>query len=325
MRFRNINLINPSAANLNKIGTTSANAIRGIGAIKTSTVKTAESIKAIPGQVRDAPARLRAWVDKLKNPKIAEDPVVTDLLYHGHLTKLVEATAHPTVSGMGTIGTSLDDPEGYKWVGEQLVPLDRTRLDADVQRFIGIYLNNYGEPLQTHRFSVMIHEIQPYQKLTKADWEDIGLKHPLQFERTDRKNMCLFACRGASFPGRTLSTYQWTTMGAEKDYPYISTYDNIDLTFLCSSYEAMERKFFDGWMNQIIGINSHGVGYKDDFTCDIDIAMHAPTHEKTLEARLINAYPVSISAIEFAHDEGQPVEFTVTFAYDKWYYNEPKE
>ena len=80
MRFRNINLINPSAANLNKIGTTSANAIRGIGAIKTSTVKTAESIKAIPGQVRDAPARLRAWVDKLKNPKIKS--------YDGDIIKL---------------------------------------------------------------------------------------------------------------------------------------------------------------------------------------------------------------------------------------------
>ena len=42
------------------------------------------------------------------------------------------------------------------------------------------------------------------------------------------------------------------------------------------------------------------VGYKNDYVTSIDIAMLTPSQEKTLEAKIENAYPVSINEIEFA-------------------------
>tara|TARA_Y100001938_G_scaffold88383_1_gene121175 strand:+ start:524 stop:1342 length:819 start_codon:yes stop_codon:yes gene_type:complete len=185
------------------------------------------------------------------------------------------------------------------------------------------YLNTYGEPLITHSFSVLIHKTGSGSEL--IDDEDWGpntyIWNTSEFNNEEITKMCLFACRSATFPGKALSTYQWTTHGAEKDYPYISTYENIDLSFMCST-TAHEREFFDGWMNEIIGVNSHTVAYKDEYVCDIDIALHKRSEvpEKMITAKLINAYPVSISGIELSQDEGQPVEFTVSFAYDKWHY-----
>ena len=60
------------------------------------------------------------------------------------------------------------------------------------------------------------------------------------------------------------------------------------------------------------------VGYKMNYVSDIDIAMLSPTHEKTIEITIKNAYPVDISAIELSHEEGQIIEFTVSFAYDRF-------
>ena len=163
-------------------------------------------------------------------------------------------------------------------------------------------MNKYGEPLQTHRFTVLIHRLLAGIDIT-----------------TNQKNdICLFACRNATFPGKTLSTYQWTTHGAEKDYPYISTYENIDLSFLCSSERALERHWFDHWMNNIINTDTMEVGYKNEYVSDIDIAMLSPTHQEAIEVTIKNAYPVDISAIELSHEEGQIIEFTVSFAYDSF-------
>jgi hypothetical protein len=137
-------------------------------------------------------------------------------------------------------------------------------------------------------------------------------------------NITFFACRTTSLPGKEISTYQYTTHGAEHDYPYITSYDTIDMSFICSSASAIERRWFDGWMASIIDPETMSVGYKDDFSTNISIGILSAQllHNEILTAELHKAYPVSVSSIELDHSNSELMEFTVTFAYDKWMYKE---
>ena len=54
----------------------------------------------------------------------------------------------------------------------------------------------------------------------------------------------------------------------------------------------------------------------------ISIAVFNLNNESAFEIELENAYPLSTTAIEMNHDPGEPITFTVSFAYDKWKYKE---
>ena len=292
-----------SSKNINKIKNIAAfiprtpTGLPNVKVIKHQAKSAVTTVKGIGSKLNS----LKGWVKRVggRKAEARQSP-------HGEASVPTQSEQYDLLNT--TIGRSLDagglgnwsPPHEREWVIE--ADINHLRYSADIDRFFSSYMNIYGEPLQTHRFTVMVHKILQGSPLSN----------------THRNDICLFACRNASFPGKTLSTYQWTTHGAEKDYPYISTYENIDLSFLCSSRMALERHWFDHWMNNIINTETMEVGYKKDYVSDIDIAMLSPTHEKAMEITIKNAYPVDISAIELSHEEGQAIEFTVSFAYDSF-------
>ena len=118
----------------------------------------------------------------------------------------------------------------------------------DIEHFISNYIGNpiYGEPLLSDRFLVAI--TNPMSAYNPKIIEKFGGPK----DQNTINDITFFACRTTSFPGKELSTYQYTTHGAESDYPYITSYDNIDMSFVCSSASAIERRWFDGWMSSVI-------------------------------------------------------------------------
>ena len=186
---------------------------------------------------------------------------------------------------------------------------------SGVGNFMANYLNNsaFGDPLTSNRFLVSI----PYINYDNELYKSYGAPR-----KELQKNIIMFACRTASFPGRQISTYQYTTHGTENDYPYNATYENIDLTFLCTAVSAEERRWFDAWMSQVVNPETMEVGYKNDFAFDISIGIFNMNNLKIIEAELKNAYPVGMSAMELGHESDEVLTFTVSFAYDRWKYKE---
>tara|TARA_Y100000593_G_scaffold93520_1_gene188647 strand:- start:5245 stop:6405 length:1161 start_codon:yes stop_codon:yes gene_type:complete len=179
------------------------------------------------------------------------------------------------------------------------------------------YFGKFGSPLTSDRYLVTIQH--------PAVLYDLNLTQHYGFtgDMSDTQLMSWFGCRTATLPGKQISTFQSSTNGAEKDYPYIIAYENIDMSFVCTSNAMLEKRWFDQWQAGIIHPEDSSVSYKADFTSKINMGIFNMHNDKVLDVEIENAYPISVSSIELAHANGEEImTFTVTFAYDKWKYAE---
>ena len=174
----------------------------------------------------------------------------------------IESRGQAKVAG-NTSDYEMKPRENKHTIGESVSTM------PDIEHFIANYVGNdaFGEPLLADRFLVAI--TNPKSATSENVLKNFG--GPATQGEVDK--ITFFACRTTAFPGKEISTYQYTTHGAESDYPYIASYDNIDLSFTCSAASAIERRWFDGWMASVIDPESMSVGYKDDYSTSISIAI----------------------------------------------------
>ncbi len=58
------------------------------------------------------------------------------------------------------------------------------------------------------------------------------------------QNILTFRCENAQIPGRTLATTEQRTYGPIEKFPYLTTYNDLDLTFIVDS-DMKQKKLFD--------------------------------------------------------------------------------
>jgi len=68
-----------------------------------------------------------------------------------------------------------------------------------------------------------------------------------------------FRCEKAELPGRTVATTDDTMSGTALKLPYDMTYNDIQLSIICST-DMLERKFFEQWMDFIVKPGKPGRG-----------------------------------------------------------------
>ena len=60
----------------------------------------------------------------------------------------------------------------------------------------------------------------------------------------------IYRCETAQFPGRTFATTEQKTYGPIEKFPYLNTYNDLDLTFIVDD-DMSQKVFFDAWMSYI--------------------------------------------------------------------------
>ena len=127
-----------------------------------------------------------------------------------------------------------------------------------------------------------------------------GLKLPTNFK---------FKCERAEFPGKTLTTIDDSGVGGPAfKLPYDFTYNDMQLSIICTE-DMAERKFFETWMNRIIGIpnNSENSGLKaglvefhDNYAKGINIKVRQLDDKGNtlLSWTCKDVYPIAISAMD---------------------------
>lgn len=120
-----------------------------------------------------------------------------------------------------------------------------------------------------------------------------------------------FRCESAQLPTRTFSLVEQKTYGPVRFFPVQNSYENINLTFLCSD-NMIEKSFFDNWMNfisvsyrnstvDLFNVNSRlyfDFEYKDNYQQTITIKQKDVTGKSSYEIRLIEAYPISVNQLD---------------------------
>ena len=135
-------------------------------------------------------------------------------------------------------------------------------------------------------------------------------------------NTFKFRCEKAELPGRTLATAEDGVGGGPAlKLPYDVTYNDISLSIICSA-DMIERKFFEEWMDRIIGrggrTNAGLVSYYSDYALGVSLKVEQLNESgKTLIAyTLQDIYPTALTPMNAAWEENNTYQrFGVTLAY----------
>lgn len=151
-------------------------------------------------------------------------------------------------------------------------------------------------------------------------------------------------CRTASLPSKQISTLiRQVGMENEKmGYGYVV--DDVNVSFLLLNDYKVKR-YFDQWRKLIVDEEAQTVGYKDTYQRRVvihqlkvsagetdrsfiraDNGITTQTvgrpffgeNESVYSVELINAFPVTVNAIEFNSDADAFLELSVSFAYTNW-------
>lgn len=168
--------------------------------------------------------------------------------------------------------------------------------------------DDYGGLLKSSKFAVQIRPIGEYIINYAAFCRDFT-----------------YLCEIAEMPGRGFMNLDIRYYGPSHKLPFQTSYEDINLTFLCRT-ESIERQFFDDWMLVINPINSFDFNYRDQYRSEIDIFQFgdyseeddddAPTAQYFIT--LHNAYPILVNPQPMTWGDDQFQRLIVSFTYTHW-------
>ena len=130
-----------------------------------------------------------------------------------------------------------------------------------------------------------------------------------------------FRCENAQLPGRTFATAE-QKIGSNpiEKYPYLTTYNDIDLTFIVSD-NMSEKVFFDNWLELINPSYDFNYQYKSNYATVITVNQYDNQNALSYQVSLFDAYPVSMNQMDLDWSSDGMHKVVVTFAYTRWQNN----
>jgi hypothetical protein len=157
--------------------------------------------------------------------------------------------------------------------------------------------------------------------LARSSRFDVSINIPLTmipyFNSARRLN---YRCESANLPGRTLSTTEQKTYGPIEKFPYMTTYNDMSLTFIVDD-DMSQKVFFDAWLNYINPQYNNNFRYKSDYATVITINQYNVANELTYSCNLYDAYPISINQLDLNWADDSFHKISVDFAYTYWQNN----
>jgi hypothetical protein len=126
-----------------------------------------------------------------------------------------------------------------------------------------------------------------------------------------------FRCENAQIPGRTLATTEQRTYGPIEKFPYLTTYNDLDVTLIVDS-DMKQKKLFDAWMQLINPSSTNNFNYRNTYCTDITVKQYDVTDKVTHEVRFIESYPISINQMDLDWSSDGYHKLNATFAYTRW-------
>ena len=154
--------------------------------------------------------------------------------------------------------------------------------------------------------------------LARPNRFDVNIPIPLGLIQYIKTSTPLqYRCEATNLPGRTIATTEQKTYGPIEKYPYLSTYNDIDLTFIVSG-DMTEKIFFDAWLNYVNPTQSNNFRYKTDYAVTLSVNQYDQTNKLSYTVGLFDAYPISVNQLDLDWSNDSYHKLSVTFAYTYW-------
>lgn len=127
----------------------------------------------------------------------------------------------------------------------------------------------------------------------------------------------------AELPGRTFETSESRIYGSIYKTPTLSTFQEIQLTFLCDVY-LNQKSWFDGWMDRINPVENasrfrnFNFSYREHYVKDVVVQQLSDGGDVTYDITLINAWPTLVQPLQSNWSDDGYQRLQVTLAYDYW-------
>jgi len=155
-------------------------------------------------------------------------------------------------------------------------------------------------------------------ELARPSRFEVVISLPLRVaSQTDPSKILMLTCENANLPGRTFATMEQKNYGPVQKYPYLSTYTDMDLTFIVTG-NMVAKYVFERWMQYINNSDKFDFEYKKEYATGISIKQFDNSNILIYAIKLINAFPVSINQMDLDSSSDTYHKLSVTFAYDYW-------
>jgi hypothetical protein len=155
-------------------------------------------------------------------------------------------------------------------------------------------------------------------ELARPSRFDVSIPIPLGMipYRKDARRLTL-RCEMAELPGRSITTTPMKVYGVVEQFPYMSSYGDISLTFIVGD-DMAEKKFFDAWLEWINPTINYNLKYKADYAVALRINQYDIQNQVSYSVDLLDAYPKTINQMDLNWSSDGYHKLTVTFAYTSW-------
>jgi hypothetical protein len=128
-------------------------------------------------------------------------------------------------------------------------------------------------------------------------------------------------CESAELPGKNLLTSDVKIYGPTFKVPYQKQFNDINLTFVCTN-DFYEKKLFDTWIDCIMSPSTNNLRYPKDnstrYMTDIRILQYDDFIKQIYAVKLIDSFPIGVSAQQLSWSDDNFHRLTVQFAYQKY-------
>lgn len=154
---------------------------------------------------------------------------------------------------------------------------------------------------------------------------DPGLPNYSKFDTSD----LTYLCESAELPGRGFMNSDIRYYGPNYKIPYQTTYEDLNLTFLCRD-KFKERKFFDDWMELINPTDTYNFSYRSTYVTTInifqmsDVTYQSDNPDDPMRAQqrytitCEEAYPILVNPQPMTWADDNFHRLTITFTYKRW-------
>jgi hypothetical protein len=157
------------------------------------------------------------------------------------------------------------------------------------------------------------------EELARPNHFDVTIKMPTALSGADdfAKYELTYRCESTELPGRSLQTSGMKVYGVEEKFPYLTSYSDINLTFIVSD-KMTEKTVFDRWINYIHPTATYNFKYKEDYATDLVITQYNLKKEPSYKVKLLQAYPIAVNGLDLNWGADGYHKLTVTFAFTSW-------
>jgi len=152
--------------------------------------------------------------------------------------------------------------------------------------------------------------------LARSNRFDILMVPPAEaFNDTESIRDINVLCETCSLPGRQIQTFEHAYFRQQIKVAESFINEDVSFTFNLTS-DFFIKDIFDKWTNLIIDRNSYKKNYDSVYKRDVGIFQNDVQNKNVYGIKLINAFPISVQAIELDSSDGEVQKVTVDFTYE---------